>query len=75
MAYPSHRGPILIDSLLLRQIVQADYTLGNLNEEDTYHISVIRSKLTRNIAGTFNQLCDELSAALEDYIPTDNEGM
>ena len=52
-----------------------EYTISLLNMEDTYHTSVIRSRLTRNIAATFNQVRDELVAALGDYILTASECM
>ncbi|KAI0248473.1 cytochrome P450 [Lactifluus subvellereus] len=42
----------------LREFLQTDYTFSILNTEDTYHRSVIRSRLTRNIAATFNQVQD-----------------
>jgi len=37
---------------------------------DDYHAGVIRSKLTRNIAVTFEEVRGELINALEDLIPT-----
>ena len=45
-----------------------------MNMDDTYHRSVARSKLTRNIAATFDQVHDELVGALEDFIPTTSQG-
>jgi hypothetical protein len=41
---------------------------------DTYHRNVIRSKLTRNIAATFDQVNDELVGALGEFIPTVDHG-
>ena len=46
-----------------------------LDNEDTYHNDLIRSKLTRNIATTFDQVQDELVQALADYIPVAGDGM
>ncbi|KAI0245471.1 cytochrome P450 [Lactifluus subvellereus] len=57
----------------IRESIQTDYTLNLLNMEDSYHASVIRSRLTRNIATTFDQVRDELAAALGDCIPTAGE--
>ncbi|KAI0248479.1 cytochrome P450 [Lactifluus subvellereus] len=57
----------------VREFLQMDYTFSLLNMEDTYHRRVIRSRLTRNIAATFNQVRDELAAALGDCIPTASE--
>jgi hypothetical protein len=38
--------------------------------KDLYHVDVIRSKLTRNIAATFKEVCEELVMAMDDFIPT-----
>ena len=37
---------------------------------DEYHTDVIRSKLTRNIATTFNEVREEFIMAMDDLIPT-----
>jgi len=52
-----------------------DYTLCMLNGDDTYHNDVIRSKLTRNFAATFDQVQDELVQALTEFIPVGSGGM
>jgi hypothetical protein len=52
-----------------------DYLLNFLDSEDNYHLGVIRSGLTRNIAATFTQVNDELDAALRECIPASSEGM
>ena len=41
---------------------------------DVYHIDVLRSKLTRNIAATFNEVHEELIVAIDDFIPTHEDG-
>ncbi len=46
-----------------------------LDKEDTYHSDVIRSRLTRNIATTFDQVNNEFIDALAAYIPMASEGM
>lgn len=46
-----------------------------LNSEDTYEIDLVRSKLTRNIATTFEQVRDEVIKALAELIPADGDGM
>ncbi len=43
--------------------------------DDTYQRNVVRSKLTRNIASTFDAIYDELVGALGDFIPTIDQGM
>jgi hypothetical protein len=42
--------------------------------DDIYHRTVTRSKLTRNIAATFDQVHDELVGALGNFIPTVDQG-
>jgi hypothetical protein len=46
-----------------------------LNRDDTYHNDVIRSKLTRNFAATFDQVQDEIVQALTELIPVGSEGV
>ena len=46
-----------------------------LNRDDTYHNDVIRSKLTRNFAATFDQVQDEIVQALTELIPVGSGGM
>ena len=58
----------------LSQILQSEYTLDLPNDDKFYHSDVIRSKLTRNIAATFKDVYDEIINALEDAIPTDEDG-
>ena len=43
--------------------------------DDSYQRNVVRSKLTRNIAATFDPVHDELVGALRDFIPTIDQGM
>ena len=42
--------------------------------DDSYQRNVVRSKLTRNIAATFDPVHDELVGALRDFIPTIDQG-
>ena len=37
--------------------------------KDTFHADVIRSKLTRDVAGTFKETYEELVMAMDDLIP------
>jgi len=41
--------------------------------DDNYHMDVIRTKLTRNIAVIFKEVREELILALKDLIPTDED--
>jgi hypothetical protein len=43
--------------------------------EDSYQNEVIRGKLTRNIAVTFNEVQDEIVLALDELIPASSNGM
>jgi len=44
-----------------------------LNKDDIYHVDIIRTKLTRNIAVTFKEVREEFIHALKDLIPTDED--
>jgi activator of HSP90 ATPase len=45
-----------------------------LDDEDRYHVGVIRSKLIKNIAITFDQVQDELVQTLAESIPVTSGG-
>ncbi|KAH9061886.1 cytochrome P450 [Lactarius vividus] len=49
--------------------VQFEYTLDLLKIDDDYHTDVIRSKLTRNIAVTFDEVRDEIIRSFDSSIP------
>ena len=38
--------------------------------DDLFHVDIIRSKLTRNIAVTFKEVREELIMGMDDLIPT-----
>ena len=48
--------------------------MSPLDLDDSYHIDIIRSKLTRNIADTFKEVHDELVRSLDASIPTRGDG-
>jgi len=50
------------------------YILDFLEPNDMYTTDVIRWKLTRNIATTFEEVRDELVRSLDAYIPTRGDG-
>ena len=58
----------------ISQFLQKDYTLDILNTNDPYHVHIIRTRLTRNIAVTFKEVQEEVIHALKDLIPTDEHG-
>ena len=41
-----------------------------LDPKDEYSIEIIRSKLTRDVASTFEEIRGELIMAIDDWIPT-----
>jgi len=53
----------------LREFFQLEYTMDLLDWDNVYHIDIIRTKLTRNIAVTFEQVRDELARSLDASIP------
>ncbi|KAI0003811.1 hypothetical protein BJV74DRAFT_985546 [Russula compacta] len=55
------------------KILQTDYTFGLLNREDTYEISVVRSRLTWDVAATFEQVHDKMVGALGERIQMNSE--
>jgi hypothetical protein len=55
--------------------LQADYTVGLWHGEDVYLQGIVRTKLTRNMAATVEQVNDEITKALEECIPSAGEGM
>jgi hypothetical protein len=59
---------------LKSQTLQLEYTLKLLNMDDQYQTDVIRSKLTRNIAGILEEIREELVKALDDVIQTRDDG-
>ncbi|KAH9992078.1 cytochrome P450 [Russula vinacea] len=53
-----------------RDSISAEYTLNILDPSDRYSVDVIRSKLMRDVAATFNETREELVMAMDDFIPT-----
>jgi len=45
-----------------------------LDWDNRYHVDIIRTKLTRNIATTFEEVRDELVRSLEASIPVHGDG-
>ncbi|CDO73437.1 hypothetical protein BN946_scf185013.g72 [Trametes cinnabarina] len=54
---------------VILQLLQPNYTLGNDILENTYHVDVIREKLTRGIPAILPDVIDELTTAVHEYIP------
>lgn len=51
------------------QTMHVRYTLGRRPDDDCYHITTIRSPLTRNLTNKFDELRDEIVEAFKEYIP------
>ncbi|KAI9465132.1 cytochrome P450 [Lactarius psammicola] len=60
---------VLSQTAPLFEFLQFEYTMDLLNLDDQYHVDIVRSKLTRNIAVTFKEVRDELIRSLETSIP------
>jgi hypothetical protein len=45
-----------------------------LELDNVYHVDIIRTKLTRNIADTFKEVRDELVRSLDASIPMHGNG-
>jgi len=56
------------------ELVQTVYTLDFLDKHSYSHSDVVRSKLTRDIPGIFEDIYDELVLAVDDSIPATGEG-
>ncbi|OCH88082.1 cytochrome P450 [Obba rivulosa] len=54
--------------------LQIPYTLGSAIHENAYHVPLVRSQLTRNIAAVFPGVRDEMVAAFNDVIPASSDG-
>lgn len=51
------------------QSLQIEYTLSKDLHVDPYHVAVVRTQITRNIASRFSEVRDEIVAAFADHIP------
>lgn len=49
--------------------MQLDYTLGPEVTWNPYHIVVVRSAMTRNIAAQFDEMTNEMVNAFDDILP------
>ncbi|CAL1702998.1 unnamed protein product [Somion occarium] len=56
-----------------RESLQVDYTLGPAIHHNGYHIGIVRSNLTRNLAALFPDVRDEIVAAFTEAIPLSDD--
>ncbi|KAN0130728.1 Cytochrome P450 [Lactarius tabidus] len=61
---------ILSFRVTVRESLQTKYTMDLVDADNSYHVDIVRTKLTRNIADTFKQVRDELVRSLDVSIPT-----
>ncbi|THV02256.1 cytochrome P450 [Dendrothele bispora CBS 962.96] len=57
----------------VKDTIQTDYTLGKAIRLNNYHLDVVRTTLTRNIAARFSDVRDEIINAFSDEIPVSTE--
>jgi hypothetical protein len=72
-AYSIHFSLPLCSAPASLQSIQTYYTLGPEIAANNYHVSVVRSQLTRNIATVFPDMHDELVAAFADVLPVNDD--
>ncbi|RDB20446.1 hypothetical protein Hypma_012419 [Hypsizygus marmoreus] len=78
-------GPQMVDDLrkatddlvsfrdAVADALQVDYTIGSEIHHEPYHVSSVRSPLTRNLAVRFPDVQDEIMTAFAEYIPLSEE--
>ncbi|KAI0046794.1 cytochrome P450 [Auriscalpium vulgare] len=64
---------ILSANQAVRSTMQTDYTMGMEALDDPYHITVIKTQLTRNLGKVFSAMREELVAAFDEAIPAISE--
>jgi cytochrome P450 len=60
---------ILSFGVPVREFLQIKYTMDPLDLDSSYHVDIIRTKLSRNIGDTFKEVRDELVRFLDASIP------
>ncbi|KAH9895701.1 cytochrome P450 [Cubamyces lactineus] len=55
------------------EFVQTKYTVGHEAHHDPYHVNVVREKLTRNLSAILPEIMDELTAAVHENIPAEED--
>ncbi|KAF8745079.1 hypothetical protein AX14_010551 [Amanita brunnescens Koide BX004] len=57
----------------VNDVLQISYTLGKEVASDPYHVHVLSTQLTRNLHAILPEIRDEMSLAIQDYIPSTAE--
>lgn len=53
----------------ISKVTQKQYTLGLSLDDDSYHTTTVRSPLTRNVAGRFEDNRDEIVESFKEFVP------
>ena len=57
-----------------QQLLQLDHTFGPEILQNPYHISVMRSQLTRNLSVLYPEIKDEITTAFDDVLDLKGNG-
>ncbi|KAF8343233.1 cytochrome P450 [Amanita rubescens] len=55
------------------EMFHTDILLGHELHEDDFHVEVIRTYFTKNLAAQFNEVVDEMKVSFEEFVPTKGE--
>ncbi|KAJ8454435.1 hypothetical protein ONZ51_g13027 [Trametes cubensis] len=55
------------------EFVQTRYTVGHEAHRDPYHVNIVREKLTRNLPAILPDIMDELTVAVHEHIPMNDD--
>lgn len=72
---PAEWLSVACTSSFILQSIQNEYTIGESNMSNPYHINIIKSQLRRNLGDMFGDLRDEIAHSFEDTIPTNGHGV
>lgn len=56
------------------QALESDYTLGDWRAESLLHVGLVKTRLTRSLAGLFPAVMDEIGAAYTEEITSKLNG-
>ncbi|KAL5483395.1 hypothetical protein ACEPAI_8626 [Sanghuangporus weigelae] len=52
----------------VRDLIASEFTMGRLIDNDMYHVAIVRSQLTRNIAALFDGIKEEIALGFDEGI-------
>lgn len=56
------------------QSIASEFTVGRLVDKDYYHVAIVRSQLTRNIAAIFDDVKEEIALGYDEEINANDAG-